>query len=61
MDHGCSNRLEYPEEGMHVENTQRPQEVVAPVPATVVQEKAAYETPTLIVHGKVEKLTLQTG
>lgn len=49
------------QEEVRVEKTQHPQEVDALVPVREEQEKAVYETPALIVHGKVEKLTLQTG
>jgi hypothetical protein len=43
-----------------VEKTQEFQEVNPPVHAEEKEEKAPYETPALIVHGRVEKLTLQT-
>lgn len=45
-----------------MEKTQEFQEVNLMVPVEEKENnKAPYETPTLIVHGKVEKLTLQTG
>jgi hypothetical protein len=43
---------------MHGENAPQSQEVNPTVPAEEKDEKASYETPVLIVHGEVEKLTL---